>query len=78
MKHFGWGREGEAMTAEEESFIVDRCRRRFSVDRFDQKAPPMLQDLKLPGPRIAPPASLASFCSSDAQDRCRAQNLEHH
>ncbi len=56
MKHFGWGREGEAMTAEEESFVLDHYRQRFSVDRFDGKAPPRLQELKLPEPRIAPPA----------------------
>jgi alkyldihydroxyacetonephosphate synthase len=69
MKHFGWGREGESMTAEEESFVLDRYRQRFSIDRFDEKAPPKLQDLKLRPPRIAPPASLSLLCSSDAQDR---------
>lgn len=71
MKHFGWGREGETMTAEEEGFVLDSYRQRFGVDRFDEKAPPKLQDLKLPEPRIGPPASLSSLCSSDFQDRAR-------
>jgi alkyldihydroxyacetonephosphate synthase len=71
MKHFGWGREGEAMTTEEESFVLHRYRQRFGVDRFEEKAPPKLQDLTLPVPRIAPPASLASLCSSDLHDRAR-------
>src|SRR5438552_5558357 len=71
MKHFGWGREGETMTSEEESLVLDRYRKCFGVDRFDEKAPPRLQDLKLPTPRIAPPESLALFCSSDTHDRAR-------
>jgi len=71
MKHFGWGREDEAMTPEEERFVLDRYRQRFGVDRFDEKTPPKLQELKLPAPRIAPPASLASLCSSDLHDRAR-------
>ena len=29
LKHFGWGREGEAMTPEEESFVLERYRRRL-------------------------------------------------
>ncbi len=71
MKHFGWGREGEAMTAEEESFVLDRYRRRFGVDRFEEKAAPNPQEIKLPAPRIAPPTSLASLSSNDPTDRAR-------
>jgi alkyldihydroxyacetonephosphate synthase len=71
MKHFGWGREGEAMTAEEEGVVLDFSRQRFGVDRFDERAPPKLHELELSAPRIAPPASLASLCSSDVQDRAR-------
>jgi alkyldihydroxyacetonephosphate synthase len=71
MKHFGWGREGEAMTAEKESFVLDRYRQRFGVDRFEERAPPKLQELKLPAPRIAPPTSLASLCSSELHARAR-------
>jgi alkyldihydroxyacetonephosphate synthase len=69
MKHFGWGREGEAMTAEEEDFVLGRYRQRFGVDRFEEKTPRRLQDLKLPTPRIAPPASLTPICSSDLYER---------
>ena len=71
MKHFGWGREGEGMTVEEESFVLNGHQQRFSIDHFDEKAPPKPQELKLPTPRIAPPASLAYLCSNDAQDRAR-------
>jgi alkyldihydroxyacetonephosphate synthase len=69
MKHFGWGREGEAMTAEEERFVLDNHRRRFAVDRFDERPEPRLQDLKLPAPRIAPPPVISALCSSELYDR---------
>ncbi len=71
LKHFGWGREGEAMTPEEESLVLDRYRQLFGVDHFEQKAVPGLQDLKLRAPRIAPPASLAPICSNDLYDRAQ-------
>ena len=39
LKHFGWGREGEGLTAEEEAAALDRYRRLFTVDRFDELQP---------------------------------------
>jgi alkyldihydroxyacetonephosphate synthase len=69
LKHFGWGREGEGLTAEEESAVLDRYRRLFGVERLDQRAPPSLSEIKLPPPRIVPPAALASHCSSETYDR---------
>jgi alkyldihydroxyacetonephosphate synthase len=69
LKVFGWGREGEGMTPEEEAFALTRYRRRFGVDAFDAITPPRLADLALRTPRLAPPASLAPFCSSEVYDR---------
>src|SRR5579863_9633818 len=69
LKHFGWGREGETMTAEEERFALDKYRHRLGVDDFDEKRVPGLHELHLPAPRIAPPRSLAAFCSSELYDR---------
>ena len=40
LKHFGWGREGEGLTPEEEGFALERYRRLFAVDRFDERSPP--------------------------------------
>ena len=31
MKHFGWGREGEGLTTEEEAFVMARAEARFST-----------------------------------------------
>ena len=34
LKHFGWGREGEGLTAEEERATLDRYRGLFGVSDF--------------------------------------------
>jgi alkyldihydroxyacetonephosphate synthase len=69
LKHFGWGREGEGMSEAEVEFVLARARERFGVERFEEVAVPRLDDLKLPAPRIAPPAALAGICSTAQFDR---------
>ena len=69
LKVFGWGREGEGMTAEEEAFALGVHRRRFGVSDFDGIAVPTLADVRLRAPRIAPPAALAAICSTETYDR---------
>jgi alkyldihydroxyacetonephosphate synthase len=69
LKHFGWGREGEGLTLEEEAASVARYRRLFGIDHFDEVAPPPLSEIELRPPRLAPPAALASCCTSDVYDR---------
>ncbi len=69
LKHFGWGREGEGLTAEEEAAILDRYHQLFGVEHFDEVTPPPLSDIELRQPRIVPPASLAPCCSSEPYDR---------
>ena len=55
LKHFGWGREGEGFTADEEAFAIARFREHFRVERFDAVTPPKLADVKLKSPRVTPP-----------------------
>jgi alkyldihydroxyacetonephosphate synthase len=69
LKHFGWGREGEGLTAAETAAALDRYRRLFAVDRFDEAAPPRLADIRLASPRLSPPPALAPLASTDAYDR---------
>jgi alkyldihydroxyacetonephosphate synthase len=69
LKHFGWGREGEGMTAEEEAAALDRYHRLFAVEQFGERAPPLLSEIKLRPPRVAPPPALARCCSSELYDR---------
>src|SRR5580658_9441082 len=42
LKHFGWGREGEGLDADERDFLLARVRERFGVDRFEERSPPPL------------------------------------
>ena len=69
LKHYGWGREDEGMTAEEQAFVLGRYRAKFARDAFETKVVPRLEDLALRAPRVAPPASLATFCTSERYDR---------
>ena len=69
LKYFGWGREGEGLDAEEQEFLLSRVRERFAIDRFDERAPPELDDIALPAPRLAPPSSLVALCSAAPYDR---------
>src|SRR5262249_37933033 len=68
MKHFGWGREGEGMTAEEEALAFGRLQR-LGAEGREEVAPPRLEQIALSPPRIAPPSSLATICSSALYDR---------
>jgi alkyldihydroxyacetonephosphate synthase len=69
LKHFGWGREGEGLTAEEEGTALARYHRLFNIERFDEVTPPPLSEIKLPQPRLTPPTVLAECCSTDPYDR---------
>ena len=68
LKHFGWGREGEGLTAEEEAFVLARAGARFGAPLQASATAPALDEIKLDAPRIAAPASL-DFCTSDHYDR---------
>ena len=68
LKHFGWGREGEGLTADEEAFVLARAEARFGTPLKPSARAPQLEDIALAAPRIVPPASL-SFCSSAHNDR---------
>src|SRR6266545_4803244 len=69
LKHFGWGREGEGITPEEEAFVWARIRERHPVDEIGEVAPPQPEDIKLRSPRLAPTASLTAILSTERCDR---------
>src|SRR6202051_2254937 len=69
MKHFGWGREGEGMSAEERAFVLGRYHAKFGRDTFETLAVPPLDGLTLPAPGVTPPASLEAFCTTERYDR---------
>jgi alkyldihydroxyacetonephosphate synthase len=69
LKHYGWGREGEGMSAEERKFVLGRYHAKFGTGEFDTVAVPALEHLALREPRVVPPASLAPFCTTERYDR---------
>jgi alkyldihydroxyacetonephosphate synthase len=69
LKWYGWGREGEAMTADERAFVLGRYRQKFGAAEFPTLPVPTLENLALPAPRLTPPAALQPFCTTDAYDR---------
>src|SRR5712664_764467 len=69
LTHYGWGREGEGMTAAQQAFVLDRYRAKFARDAFETIVVPRREDLSLRAPRLALPASFAAFCTSDRYDR---------
>ena len=68
LKHFGWGREGEGLSADEEAFVLARAQARFGATLAQGATAPRLEEIALPEPRVSAPASLP-FCSSDHYDR---------
>ena len=68
LKHFGWGREGEGLTADETAFVLGRIQARFGPGAEREVKPPPLEDIKLEPPRLKVPPSLP-FCTTEHYDR---------
>src|SRR6185503_5508321 len=68
LKYFGWGREGEGLTPEEEAFVLARAEARFGTALPMNAGAPRLDEIKLAAPRVAAPASLP-FATSGHYDR---------
>ena len=47
LKHFGWGREGEGLTPEEEAFVLARAEARFGTALTESASAPRLDEIKL-------------------------------
>ncbi len=69
LKVYGWGRDGDGMTAQEQAFVLGRHREKFGRETFPTAPTPRLEDLILREPRVAPPAALAPFCTTERYDR---------
>ena len=69
LKYFGWGREGEGMSADERDFVLGRYHEKFGAKASRAWPFHALDELALPAPRVAPPASLAAFCTTERYDR---------
>ncbi len=69
LKHFGWGREGETMTPEEETFALRTYGDLFGTTEFTSVPVPTLEEVALREPRLSPPTTLSGLCSVERYDR---------
>jgi alkyldihydroxyacetonephosphate synthase len=68
-KFWGWGYEGEGVSHEELSLLSRLVAVRFGLPELRAADPPDIARVRLRAPRLAPPASIAAFCSTDPWDR---------
>jgi alkyldihydroxyacetonephosphate synthase len=68
-RFWGWGREGEGPSPEQQQAIAQVLAARFSLGELSVRPPPRLEELNLRSPRVAPPPALAALCSSAPFDR---------
>lgn len=66
---WGWGNEGAGLDHTEREGLKALVAMRLGVSSLDEITPPRLEDIRLPPPRLAPPASLAAIVSQDTRDR---------
>ena len=65
---WAWGRESDEPTVEQVSEAAARLSKQYGRP-IETVPAPTLANLSLRKPRITPPASVASFCSTDTHDR---------
>jgi len=69
-KHWGWGYEDDHWSAQQLRTAAPGLEEHLRIrGATDVEAPVALQDVKLPEPRVAPPAALESICASDPHAR---------
>jgi alkyldihydroxyacetonephosphate synthase len=68
-KFWGWGYEGEGLTAEELRLVRGLVAARFGLADVRVQDPPDLADIALRPPRIQAPATIDAFSSADPWDR---------
>ena len=66
---YGWGYEGEALPAAEMAWFERAWSRLLGVDAFDATPMPREDEVEVPAPRLAPPASLDGVCTRATWDR---------
>jgi alkyldihydroxyacetonephosphate synthase len=66
---WGWGDEGGGLDADQRDALKAVMAARLGLGSFADLAPPRIEDVRLPAPRIAPPASLAAIVSQVPRDR---------
>ncbi|MEZ5933802.1 MAG: FAD-binding oxidoreductase [Alphaproteobacteria bacterium] len=68
LKWWGWGYEGDGLSAAEALRLKGVYRERFGID-VEEAAPPAIDSIALRPGRLAPPSALAGICSDEPYDR---------
>ncbi len=68
---YGWGFEGDAVSAEELRWFERTWSELFQIDGFDPTPMPRESSITLRAPRVSVPGALQSFCTSDKYERLR-------
>jgi alkyldihydroxyacetonephosphate synthase len=68
-KFWGWGYEDQQPPAAEVEQAGRAAREHLGFGPAEVEPPPRLEDLRLPPPRIEPPASLTGICRTDPYER---------
>ncbi|MBK9178478.1 MAG: FAD-binding oxidoreductase [Acidimicrobiales bacterium] len=66
---WGWGWEDEALPRDQQVKLAAALAARLQVDHLEVRDPVPLDAVRLPAPRLTPPASLAAICSTSPYDR---------
>jgi alkyldihydroxyacetonephosphate synthase len=68
-KFWGWGYEGEGLTAEEERSLLRLYAAQLDMAPGERPAPPKVGDIALRPPRVEAPRALAGICTSEPYER---------
>jgi alkyldihydroxyacetonephosphate synthase len=68
-KLWGWGYEDRQQPPAEVEQLARAAREQLGFEPAELEAPPRLEDIELPAPRIEPPPALAAICSTDPFER---------
>ncbi len=68
--HWGWGYEDERLSPAEVRAAAEGLAAHLGLGEVEVEDPVRLEEVRMPAPRVAPPAALAEICSSD--DHARA------
>ena len=68
-KFWGWGLEGEGLSASEIEQLRGTLAGRWGIDAGSVAEPPRIDELALRAPRLAPPTSLEAAFSTEPYER---------
>ena len=68
-KFWGWGVDEADLTPEEVNGLGKLLSARFGLDGLEATAPPRIDEIDLPAPRVKPPDALAEICTDDPEER---------